>query len=141
MELEQLKSKYASVLEKVKEQGVVLSHLHVQDNKLFIQGAAPNEQSKNAVWTAIKAVDPSYSDLTADITVDSSLPQPHQDSAAASSSGGGAQKYTVKAGDTLSKISQQFYGSAGHYMKIAEANGISNPNLIQVGQVLEIPQQ
>lgn len=135
-QLEQLKSKYASALETVKEQGVVLSHLHVQDNKLFIQGAAPNEESKNAVWNAIKAVDPSYSDLTADLTVDSSLPAPQHASAAAPS---GSQKYTVKSGDTLGKISQHFYGSAGEYMKIAEANGIENPNLIQVGQELVIP--
>ncbi len=49
--------------------------------------------------------------------------------------------YTVKSGDTLSHIALKYYGSAGRtsYMKIAEANGISDPNKIRVGQVLKIP--
>jgi nucleoid-associated protein YgaU len=49
--------------------------------------------------------------------------------------------YTVKSGDTLSHIALHYYGSAGRssYMKIAEANGISDPNKIRVGQQLKIP--
>ncbi|HNQ99938.1 MAG TPA: LysM peptidoglycan-binding domain-containing protein [Trueperaceae bacterium] len=49
--------------------------------------------------------------------------------------------YTVKSGDTLSHIALKYYGSAGRtsYMKIAEANGIADPNKIRVGQVLKIP--
>ena len=49
--------------------------------------------------------------------------------------------YTVKSGDTLSAIALHYYGSAGRssYMKIAEANGIENANLIRVGQQLVIP--
>lgn len=43
--------------------------------------------------------------------------------------------YTVKKGDTLSEIAKQ-YGTT--YQEIAKQNGISNPNLIQVGQVLKI---
>ena len=44
--------------------------------------------------------------------------------------------YKVAAGDTLGKIAQKF-GTT--YQEIAKINGISNPNLIQVGQVLKIP--
>jgi nucleoid-associated protein YgaU len=49
--------------------------------------------------------------------------------------------YTVQAGDSLSKIAQQFYGKAGEYNKIFEANRdkLSDPNKIQPGQVLNIP--
>lgn len=49
--------------------------------------------------------------------------------------------YTVKAGDTLSHIALRYYGSAGKasYMKIAEANGLADPNKIRVGQQLKIP--
>ncbi len=43
--------------------------------------------------------------------------------------------YTVKKGDTLSAIAKQ-YGTT--YQEIAKQNGISNPNLIQVGQQLKI---
>jgi hypothetical protein len=45
-QLETLKSKYASALKTITETGVSLSHLHVQDNKLVIVGAAPSEQAK-----------------------------------------------------------------------------------------------
>jgi nucleoid-associated protein YgaU len=133
-DLDQLKAKYASVLDKIKEEGVVLAHCHVQDDKLFLQGAAPNEDAKNAVWNQIKAVDATYSDLTCDLTIDSSLPQPAP--AAAPAEG---KKYKVEPGDTLSKISLKFYGNAHEYQKIADANGIENVNLIRVGQELDIP--
>lgn len=52
-----------------------------------------------------------------------------------------AQTYTVQHGDTLSKISQRYYGNAHDYMKIYEANRdkLSDPDKIDVGQELTIP--
>ncbi|WP_436493236.1 LysM peptidoglycan-binding domain-containing protein [Actinokineospora sp. HUAS TT18] len=50
-----------------------------------------------------------------------------------------AQTYTVVPGDTLSAIAKRFYGDGNQYMKIAQASGISNPDLIHPGQVLTIP--
>ena len=49
--------------------------------------------------------------------------------------------YTVESGDTLSHIALHYYGDAGQssYMKIAEANGLDDPDKIQVGQKLKIP--
>lgn len=47
--------------------------------------------------------------------------------------------YTVQAGDWLSKISARVYGNLMSYEKIAKANNITNPDLIEVGQVLTIP--
>jgi hypothetical protein len=44
--LNSLKQKYASVLRTIEQQGVRLTHVHVQDNKLFIQGEAPSEEAK-----------------------------------------------------------------------------------------------
>jgi LysM repeat protein len=49
------------------------------------------------------------------------------------------QTYTVKAGDTLSKIAKEFYGDATKYPIIAEYNGLEDPGLIIIGQVLRIP--
>lgn len=46
------------------------------------------------------------------------------------------QTYTVKAGDTLSKIAAA-YGTT--YQKLASYNGIANPNIINVGQIIKIP--
>ncbi len=48
---------------------------------------------------------------------------------------GTGQTYTVVAGDTLSKIAAQFGTTVA---ALASANGITNPNLIFVGQVLKI---
>lgn len=49
--------------------------------------------------------------------------------------------YTVKSGDTLSKIAKQYYGDGSQYMKIFNANKdkLSDPNRIYAGQVLKIP--
>src|ERR1700759_1502198 len=125
--LEELKNKYKSVLDIIQQKGVRLAHLHVQDNKLFMQGAAPSEQAKNDVWNQIKAVDSSYGDLTCDLTIDASLPQPQAEPVA-------NKTYTVKAGDTLSKIAKEIYGNANDYHKIFEANRdkLQSPDKIQV---------
>lgn len=52
-----------------------------------------------------------------------------------------SQWYTVTGGDTLSKISKQFYGDANQYQRIFEANRpmLSHPDKIYPGQVLRIP--
>lgn len=52
------------------------------------------------------------------------------------STGSGEQVYTVKAGDTLSKIAAK-YGTT--YQKLASYNGIADPNKINVGQKIKIP--
>lgn len=126
--IEALKAKYQPAIDTAKAVGISLSHVHMQGEKLFIQGAAPNEQIKNEFWNAVKAIDASYGDLAADISIDSSLPVP-------------AQTYTVKAGDSLSKIAKHYYGDAMAYNRIFEANRdqLSDPNKIQPGQVLKIP--
>ncbi|HEX5142230.1 MAG TPA: LysM peptidoglycan-binding domain-containing protein [Mycobacterium sp.] len=47
--------------------------------------------------------------------------------------------YTVVSGDTLWAISERFYGDGSKYQRIADASGVANPDLIQPGQVLTIP--
>ena len=49
--------------------------------------------------------------------------------------------YTVKSGDTLSKIAKDFYGDAMKYPVIFEANTpmLSDPDKIYPGQTLRIP--
>ena len=44
--------------------------------------------------------------------------------------------YTIVSGDTLTKIANKF-GTT--YQELARINGISNPNLIKVGQVIKVP--
>lgn len=52
-----------------------------------------------------------------------------------------SQFHTVASGDTLSAIAKKYYGDAGSYMKIFEANKpmLSDPDKIYPGQSLRIP--
>ena len=69
------------------------------------------------------------------------MDQSRAQGAAAGGGSGSGESYTVKAGDTLSKISKQFYGDADEYMRIFYANRdqLNDPDKIQVGQQLAIP--
>ena len=51
------------------------------------------------------------------------------------------QQYTVKPGDTLSKLAERFYNSMSKWEKIYEANKdvVKNPNYIYIGMKLMIP--
>jgi len=137
--LNELKQKYASVLRTIEQQGVRLANVHIENNKLLIRGEAPSEDAKNRVWDQIKLADPSYSaDLVADISVSANAAQA---APAATQGGGSGRSYTVKSGDTLSKIAREFYGDASEYMKIYNANRdqLSDPDKIKPGQNLVIP--
>jgi len=54
-----------------------------------------------------------------------------------------SQFYTVKSGDTLSRIAKDFYGDANKYMAIFTANKpmLEHPDKIYPGQMLRIPPQ
>ena len=136
-DFEQLKAKYQSVLNFIKEQNVQLENLNVQDNKLLIRGTAPSQDIKNKVWDQIKLVDPNYSDLIVDIQA----PAAAAAAAAAGGSSTHARTYKVQQGDSLSKISKEFYGNANQYMKIFEANQdkLDDPDKIKPGMDLIIP--
>src|SRR3989442_10878744 len=45
----------------------------------------------------------------------------------------------VKAGDTLSKIAKDAYGDPSLAKKLADFNGLANPNDLLIGQHLELP--
>jgi nucleoid-associated protein YgaU len=136
---EQLKMKYQSVLNFIQTQGVQLQNLNMEGDKLYIRASAPSADLKNRVWDQIKLVDPTASDLIADIQA----PEAAAAAAAGASSAPSVAKrtYTVQAGDNLSKISKQFYGDANKYMKIFEANKdkLSDPDKVKVGTELLIP--
>jgi nucleoid-associated protein YgaU len=137
---ETLKLKYQSVLNFIQSQGVQLQNLNMEGDKLLIRASAPSADLKNRVWDQIKLVDPSFSDLIADIQAPAAA-------AAAAGAGGAtstpaARTYTVQPGDNLSKISKQFYGDANKYMKIFEANKdkLADPDKVRAGIELVIPQ-
>lgn len=49
--------------------------------------------------------------------------------------------YIVQKGDTLGAISRSFSGNVKDYLQLANANNISNPDLIKVGQKIVIPEK
>ena len=66
--------------------------------------------------------------------------QPDAQSAAAAAEAG--EKYTVKSGDSLSKIAKAHYGDAMKWNKIYDANKAligDNPDVIHPGQELTLP--
>lgn len=46
--------------------------------------------------------------------------------------------YTVKEGDSLWGICKRVYGDGSRYSDIAQLNGIDNPNVLQIGQVITL---
>jgi nucleoid-associated protein YgaU len=125
-DLDALKQKYAPVIETIEsfsDYGAKLDSVDLDGEKLHLKGEVPSTVIANRVWDVIKEVDPSYSDLEHEIAT----------------TGGETQPYTIKAGDNLSTVSKLFYGHANKYQEIASANGIDNPDHIQVGQEINIP--
>jgi len=139
---DQLKQKYQSVVNSMQQHQVRLENLNMQGDKLFVRAEAPSQEAKNRVWDQIKLVDPTYSDLTADITVNEAAAPKTQTAGASANAGTQTRTYTVKPGDSLSKISREFYGDANKYQKIFEANRdkLSDPDKIRAGQELVIPE-
>jgi nucleoid-associated protein YgaU len=104
-----------------------------QGDKLHFKGTVGSEDEKNQIWNALKTIPDWKNDIVADITV---VP-----AAQPVGTTGGARTYTVKSGDTLSKIAKEHLGDGNAYMKIFNANKdqLSDPDKIKPGQVLKIP--
>lgn len=128
--LEGLKLKYQDAIAVAKEKGVVIANLHIEGEKLYLKGTAPNENVKNDVWNAVKAVGESWrNEITLDLDVDTSLPQP-------------VKHYTVVGGDSLWKIAAHFYGNGAQFPKIIAGNPgklKDEKSVIHPGDVLVIP--
>lgn len=118
--------------------------LHMQgaaeerDGKLYFHGTVQNQDEANRIWDAIKTVPTWRTDIIADIKPLNAAPAT---SGAAGDGSHAGQTYTVKSGDTLSKIAKELLGDAQAYPRIFEANRdqLSDPDKIKVGQVLKIP--
>ena len=98
-----------------------------RDGKLYFTGLTRSQDEVNKIWDAIKTVPDWRNDVIAEIKIDPNAKQ--------------QTTYTVKSGDTLSKIAKEHLGDANAYMKIFEANKdqLSDPDKIKPGQVLKIP--
>jgi nucleoid-associated protein YgaU len=127
-----LQEKYKAVIDSINTAGGRDIQINEDGGVLKVAATVPYPKDKNAVWNKIKEIGgENPSDISADIKMDNA-----NDPEIASA---GVKTYVVKSGDTLSKIAKEFYGDANKYMDIANANNISNPDKIDVGQELKIP--
>jgi nucleoid-associated protein YgaU len=131
-----LREKYAYAIQTAK--GKFQGNAEEHEGKLHFKGSVSSEAEKNEIWNAIKTIPDWQKDVVADIKVTGGgTAKP----AAAAAAAVATRTYTVKAGDTLSKIAKEHLGNANAYMKIFEANKdqLSDPDKIKPGQVLRIP--
>ena len=114
-----------------------------RDGKLHFNGTVQTQDEANKIWDAIKTIPTWQQDVVADIraTGSASTTSASTGSAAAPVAGQSERTYTVKSGDTLSRIAKEMLGDANAYMDIFNANRdqLNDPNKITPGQVLKIP--
>jgi nucleoid-associated protein YgaU len=108
-----------------------------RDGKLHFHGTVNTQDEANKIWDAIKTIPDWSKEIVADIKATGSSAPPQQHAAAQPAQ----RTYTVKAGDTLSKIAKELLGDANAYHDIFNANRdqLNDPDKIQPGQVLKIP--
>ena len=119
-----LQEKYARLTTAVKEKGSG-TNIAEKDGVLYIDGTVNSSTDKDQIWKIYNEIDPDY--RAGDVRLNLEVKESAQ-----------AEQYTVKKGDTLSKIASQ-YGIK--WKDIFEANKdiIKNPDLIQPGWNLKIP--
>ena len=126
----ELRGRYKYAIETAKGFGMEGS-AEERDGKLYFKGTVQTQEQANKIWDAIKTIPTWQQDIVADIKA-----------VGGPAAAAGKATYTVKPGDTLSRIARDQLGDANAYMDIFNANRdqLSDPNKIQPGQVLKIPQ-
>jgi len=101
-----------------------------REGKLYFKGTTETQEEANKIWDAIKTIPDWKNDIVADIKA-----------TGGAGARSGTQTYTVKPGDTLSKIAKEQLGDANAYRDIFNANTdqLQDPDKIKPGQVLKIP--
>ena len=124
-----LRDKYAYAIQTAKRLKMEGS-ADERDGKLYFHGTVNSQDEANEIWNAIKTIPDWHTDIVADIKA-----------TGAATAAAPMQTYTVKPGDTLSKIAKDLMGDANAYHEIFAANTdqLTDPNKIKPGQVLKIP--
>jgi nucleoid-associated protein YgaU len=121
-----LKDKYAAALKLGEELKVKGGDVKEEGGKLIIKGMAEYGIDRDHIWDLIKKQAGWETEIVADIKVEKTDVYGY---------------WTVKSGDSLSKIAKDVYDDGGKYMKIFEANKdqLKDPNMIKPGQKLVLP--
>lgn len=122
-----VKNKYQGVLNLGEELNIQNGDVKEENGQLKVWGTAKTQYEKDVLWDKIKEIGgENPMDIMADIKVaDTSV----------------YARHTVKSGETLGKIAQQYYGKASKYQQIFAANSdiLDNPDIIHPNQELIIP--
>jgi nucleoid-associated protein YgaU len=121
-----LMDKYGDLFKLANQIGLKNPDVKEEAGKLRISGRTEYQLDANRLWDNIKTHSGWENEIVADIQ---------------------AQRsdvfgvHTVASGDTLSKLAKTYLGDSGRYMEIFNANKdkLTNPDLIKVGQQLNIP--
>ncbi len=119
--------KYGPVMDIANRFGMKDASIKEEDGVLKVYGVVHTQYEKNKIWDKIKEIGGEMpTDIQADIRTETTDYY---------------HIHEVVSGDTLGKIAKHYYGEAGKYPKIFDANRdqLDNPDLIKVGQKLKIP--
>ncbi|MNL43614.1 SpoIVD-associated factor A [compost metagenome] len=119
-----LQDKYKELTDLASTLGVANLQVREQDNVLYINGTAKSADDKEKLWDSYGTLDPDY--RSADVVMNIEVAE------------GTTTEYTVKSGDSLSKIGKE-YGVSWQDIFEANKDVIKNPDLIQPGWKLKIP--
>lgn len=122
-----IKSKYQSVLDLGEKLNIQNVDVNEEMGLLKVRGTAKTQYEKDKLWDEIKKVGgENPTDIMADIKVDDTSVYAY---------------HTVESGETLSKISKQYYKDPNQYNKIFEANNdkLKSADMIHPGDKLRIP--
>jgi nucleoid-associated protein YgaU len=130
-----LRDKYAYAIQTAKDLRMQGS-AEEREGKLYFKGTTDTQEQANKIWDAIKTIPDWQKEIVADIKATGAA-------SGAAGTSGTQHTYTVKPGDSLSKIAKHELGDANAYMEIFNLNRdqLSDPDKIQPGQVLKLPQR
>lgn len=123
-----LKEKYQDLITYGSSLPVKNMEVTEEAGKLKIKGTTEYQLQKDLFWNKIKT----YANWNAEVGADIRIEKIDVYGV-----------YTVKPGDTLSKLAKEHFGDAKRYMDIFNVNKdiLTNPDLIKVGQQLKLPKK
>jgi nucleoid-associated protein YgaU len=127
-----VREKYQSLIDLANQGGVSDLQVSEEGDVLHVSGTASSEEAKQRLWDEYNRLDPEMrsGDLVLNVEVSSGGGQ---------GGGGAEQSYTVKSGDSLSKIGKH-HGVAWRDIHEANRDVIGDdPDKIFPGQKLRIP--
>jgi len=119
-----VKDKYKELTDLATNIGIANLQVREQDNVLYVDGTAKSAEDKEKLWSAYGKIDPDF--RSADVVMNIDVAE------------GTTTEYTVKGGDSLSKIGKA-HGVSWEAIFEANRDIIKNPDLIQPGWKLKIP--